>query len=222
MMKRFLRGLAMAGALVLGTSSVACAGTGWEDVLSNGGGLYDRQISGEVRGVNTRARRIELRTDRGGYETVRYDSRTEVVYGNRRYAASSLRQGDWVSLRVSRDRRGDQVAERVTVRESARDRSARSDDRYDRRNDRRDDRRDDNRGRYDGRSAVRSLDGRVGRVDRNRRMFEVRTSQGTVWATVVGATSRERDRIRDLRAGEYVRLRGRFTSNSRFEVESFR
>jgi hypothetical protein len=210
-MKRILRGLAMAAVLVMGTSSAACAGTGWEDVLAGNTGLYDRQVNGVVRDVNTRSRRIEVRTDRGGYETVRYDGRTEVLYGSRRYSPGALRDGDRVSVRATRDRRGDLVAERVYVRQTSRER-------YDHRDDR--DRYGD-RDRYD-RSSGRVLEGRVGRVDPGRRMFEVRTSRGTVWATLVSPTSRERDRVRSLRAGDYVRLRGRFTSHSRFEADSFR
>ena len=64
----------------------------------------------------------------------------------------------------------------------------------------------------------------MGRVDRDGTRFELRgTREGNVWVTVPRNASRGmRDRISRLREGQYVRLRGRYLSGNRFEIEGFR
>jgi hypothetical protein len=216
-MIRTLRGWAAGAVLALSTTAAGCAGAGWEDVLNGGrpGGYgYETEIRGEVRGVG--ARTIDLRTDRGRNERIRYDGRTDVRYRDQRYSVRNLRRGDYVAVRIDDRGRGDPYARWVTVR-----RSQYAERVYDRR---RDDGRDRAPGRRTETSARTSLEGRVGRVDRDGTRFELRgTRAGTVWVSVPRNASRgTRDRVVRLREGQQVRLQGRFLSGDRFEVEGFR
>lgn len=215
-MRRMVRGLALAAALALGTTAGGCAGYGLEDVVNGGlGTLSGNQLEGEVRGVNTRSRYLEVRTHSGRSERVRYDSRTRVMYGDRSYRVSSLERGDEVSIRARRDRDGYLYADHVRVRRS------RGDDRYDSRDDR--DRRDRDRERDRERYEFnQSLDGRVVRVQHAPRRVELRTENGRrVWA-IAHQDSRDRDRFARLREGDYVRLTGRYTSADRFVIDRIR
>lgn len=225
-MKRMMRGLAACAALALTAVTGGCAGNGWEDVVYGGrdgwGGATE--MRGEVRDVSERYRVIRVERDNGRTAQVRYDGRTEVVYGDRRVRATALNHGDYVSMRVSRDSRGELYTRHVTVRRIARDsrdRGGYDDRRGDRRRDDRwDDRRDDRRDeRYDARAA----EGRVGRVDRSARRFELHTDRGTVWVNLSGNASRGvRERFGRLRQGDRVRVSGRYVANGRFQMDSFR
>ena len=218
-MIRTLRGWAARAALALAVTAGGCAGTGWDDVLYGGGGYgLDRDLQGEVRGVGRRT--IDLRTEDGRYASVRYDSRTDVRYRDRRYSPRALERGDVVTVRLDRTRNGELYARNVVVRRTMRETRGT----YDRRGDGR-------RGpgtrapdRRDERYTRTSLEGSVGRVDRSAGRFEVRgTRQGTVWATLAPRADRGvRQRLSQLREGQHVRLRGRFLSDNRFEVEGFR
>jgi hypothetical protein len=213
-MIRTLRGLAAGAVLALATTAGGCAGYGWEDVLDGPGGYgYETDVRGEVRGVGSR--HIELRTDGGRNTRVRYDGRTDVRYGDRRYSVRNLDRGDQVVVRVDDRGHGERYARWISVR-----RSANADRVYDRRTD---DRRVPGR-RGDDAYTRTSVEGRVGRVDRGSDRFELRgTSRGTVWVSVPRNASRGmRERIDRLREGQHIRLRGRFLSDNRFEVEGFR
>jgi hypothetical protein len=179
--------------------------------------------------VQTRLHTIQLRRDNGRRAVVQFDSRTEVVSGDRRERPESLDRGDYVSMRVSRDSRGRLYTRHVTVRHEVRDvyRGDRDGDR-DRVGDR--DRRRDDDGRYDrrdrrddDRNDARAVEGRVGRVDRSARRFELRGERGTVWVSVAPNASRGvRDRFERLREGDRVRVSGRYVGRDRFEMEQFR
>lgn len=216
-MIRTLRGWAAGAVLALAATAGGCAGNGWEDVLNGRDRYgYGSEVRGEVRDVGSRT--IELRTDGGRSARVRYDGSTDVRYRDRRYSVRSLERGDYVSVRTSRDRGGDLYARSVVVRRSARaDRGV-----YDRRDDRRAERRVPPR-RTDS-YARSALDGRVGLVDRRLNAFQLRTTErGTVRVVAARNAGRDtRSRIDRLREGEYVRLRGRFIDENRFEVEGFR
>ena len=220
-MKRMMRGLAAGAALALASVSGACAGYGWEDAMHDGvGGWGSSEVRGTVNDVNERYRVIRLRRDNSGrLIDVRYDSRTEVVYRDRRSHPESLDRGDYVSMRVNRDSRGQLYTRHVTVRRDARDGYGRDRDRG-RRDGRYDDRRDR---RYEDRWDARAVEGRVGRVDRSGRRFELRTDRGTVWVSVPSGASRGvRERFSRLRAGDHVHVSGRYTSPGRFRMERFR
>ncbi len=215
-MKRMMRGLAAGAALALAAVSGGCAGYGMEDVLNGGRGGWGStsEMRGEVRDVSERYRTIHVRRDNGRAVAVRYDSRTEVTYNGRRYRPSSLDRGDYVSMRVSRDSRGELYTRHVTLRRDVRAARDRDRGRYDDRD--RHDRRDD---RYEARAA----EGRVGRVDRGGRRFELRTERGSVWVTLPSNASRGvRERFGRLRRGDYVRVSGRYTANGRFQMDRFR
>ena len=215
-MMQSLRGWAAGAVLALAVSAGGCAGAGWEDVMNGGRPYgYGGEIRGEVRDVD--ARSIEVRTDQGRHERVRFDSRTSVSYGGRRTSPRSLERGDFVVMRVSRDSRGDLYTRSISVR-----RSAGSDRVYDRRAGDRARRRDDDRGRYDT-YARTSVEGRVGRVDRRNGRFELRdTGRGSIWVMIPRNSRGEvRSRFARLREGQHVRLQGRFLSGNRFEVEGF-
>lgn len=223
-MIRTMRGLAAGAVLAMAAVSGGCAGNSWDDVYGGRGGWGgSSELRGRVEGVQTRLHTIQLRRDNGRREVVRYDARTEVVSGNRRTTAASLDRGDYVSMRVSRDSRGRLYTRHVTVRHENRP-VYRGDDRVrDRDRDRvpdrrRDDRRDDDR-RYD----ARAVEGRVGRVDRSGRRFELRGDRGTVWVSLAPNASRGvRDRFQRLREGDRVGVTGRYVSRDRFQMERFR
>lgn len=220
-MIRMMRGLAAGAVLALASVSGGCAGYGMEDVYNGRGGLGGgSELRGQVEAVHSRYNTIRLRRDNGRVADVRYDSRTEVVDRDRRYRAESLNRGDQVTVRVRRDSRGQMYARQVVVRRNARtvyDRD-RVPDR--RREDRRyEDRRDRDDGRYD----ARSVEGRVGRVDRSGRRFELRSDRGTVWVSVAPNASRAvRDRFQRLRQGDRVRVSGRYVGRDRFQMDRFR
>ena len=222
-MIRMMRGLAAGAALAVAAVSGGCAGNGWDDVYGGRGGWGgSSELHGRVEGVQTRLHTIQLRRDNGRREVVRFDGRTEVVSGNRRTTAASLDRGDYVSMRVSRDSRGRLYTRHVTVRHENRQ-VYRGDDRVrDRVPDRR---RDDRRyeDRRDERYDARSVTGRVGRVDRSGRRFELRGDRGTVWVSVAPNASRGvRDRFQRLREGDRVSVTGRYVGRDRFQMERFR
>ena len=222
-MIRTMRGLAAGAMLALAAVSGGCAGNSWDDVYGGRGG--GSELHGRVEGVQTRLHTIQIRRDNGRREVVRFDGRTEVVSGNRRTTAAALDRGDYVSMRVNRDSRGRLYTRHVTVRHENRqvyrgDRDRDRDRVPDRRRDDRryEDRRDDDR-RYD----ARSVEGRVGRVDRSGRRFELRSDRGTVWVSVAPNASRGvRDRFQRLRTGDRVSVTGRYVSRDRFQMERFR
>ena len=223
-MKRMMRGLAACAALAVAAVSGGCAGYGWDDGLYDRGGWGGRsEMRGVVNDVHERYRVIRVRRDDGRMAEVRYDTRTEVVYRDRgrRSRPESLDRGDYVSMRVNRDSRGQLYTRHVTVRREARDGYRRDRDR-----DRGDDRWDDRRYRDrhdDGWRNVRSLDGRVGRVDRSGRRFELRTDRGTVWVSVPSSADRSvRERFQRLRTGDRVHVSGRYAGNGRFRMDRFR
>lgn len=231
-MIRTMRTLAAGAVLALSAVSGGCAG--YQDGYGGWGWNTPSEVRGRVEGVQTRLNTIQLRRDNGGRVVVRYDRRTEVDFPGRRGSAEALDPGDYVSMRVSRDNGGRLYARQVHVRREApdvyrgdrdRDRRRDGDDRRGRGrvDDRWEDRRRDDR-RDDGEwSSLRSAEGRVGRVDRSRRRFELRTGRGTVWVSVPGDLERaDGDRFRRLRTGDFVYVTGRYVARDRFELERFR
>lgn len=211
---RTLRGWAASAVLALAVTAGGCAGVGWDDVLYGGDTYgYQNDIRGEVREVGSRS--MQVRTDGGRTVRVYHDRYTEVRYGDRRGSVRTLERGDDVTVRTRRERDGDLYARAVIVQRGSRGA-------YDRRDERRDDRRVPPR-RDDAYSRT-SVEGRVGRVDRDGTRFELRgTREGTVWVSVPRNAQRSvRDRVDRLREGQFVRLQGRFLSDNRFEVQGFR
>jgi hypothetical protein len=59
------------------------------------------QVNGIVRGVDARNQQISIQDNSNGQTYwVQYDNRTQVVYRNQAYPASSIRQGDNVTARI--------------------------------------------------------------------------------------------------------------------------
>jgi hypothetical protein len=224
-MIRMMRGLAAGAALALAAVSGGCAGYGWEDGYGGGGWGSPSEVRGQVEGVQSRLHTIQLRRDNGRRVVVRFDSRTEVVSDGRRSRPESLDRGDYVSMRVTRDSRGRLFTRHVSVRHEVRDvyRGDRDRDRVRDRDRRRDDDRYGRDRRDDDRYDARAVEGRVGRVDRSGRRFELRSERGTVWVTVAPNASRGvRDRFARLREGDRVRVSGRYVGRDRFQMEQFR
>ncbi|MGH7465252.1 MAG: hypothetical protein ACREK1_08760, partial [Longimicrobiales bacterium] len=113
-MKRFRMVAALTLLAAVASSCGAMGSVG--DVLGGGSSVY-----GEVRSVDTRRGRLQVREQYGRDQTVRFDNRTRVVYQNRQYPVSSLSRGDQVQMRVEYDRNNTAWADRIEVRSSARD-----------------------------------------------------------------------------------------------------
>lgn len=162
-------------------------------------------VHGEVRSVDTRAGRIQVRQERGGNRTIRVDGRTSVVHRQQRYPLSALERGDRVTVRLTNDRRGQAVATRIEVRESVRD---------------------DRRGRDRDRAPARveRVEGRVGWVDARQGAFGVSMRRGqdvTVYAPR-GISRSDRQRLDRLRRGSTVRVDVRPVGRGTYELVRFR
>lgn len=71
--------------------------------------------------------------------------------------------------------------------------------------------------------GIRTVDGKVTQVNRRRNFFEIQSQSGErILISVPTDTQRsEIDRFRALRAGDYVKVEGRFLDRERFELENF-
>jgi hypothetical protein len=155
-------------------------------------------VSGEIRSLDTRRGRIEVRDDRGRNQTVHYDNRTRVTYQQRQYPASQLQRGDQVRMQVVYDRSGTPWADRIDVRSNAR--ASRASNRVER------------------------IDGTVGAIDARRGYFTVqRTRAPTVRVHLASRASRDDQRRFDrLRRGERVRVDVRHLDRNQAELVRFR
>jgi L-rhamnose mutarotase len=80
------------------------------------------QIQGTVNNIDTRAGRIDVTSNYvNGQSTnqnnwsIYYDSRTQVLYGNRTYSIANLQRGDSVDARVSDNGNGRYLADTISV-----------------------------------------------------------------------------------------------------------
>lgn len=191
--------MVLALAAVLPLAAPACAPWGGypgEVVLPSARVSY---VSGEVRSVDARRHRIQLREYNGRTRNLSYDGRTHVVYRSRRYPVTALERGDRVQVRVVHGRGGNAWAERIEVRSSVRDSRV-----------------------VIGR--VERIDGVVGRVDRRNGYFTLdRTRWGGIRVQVPGRIRREDERrFERLRRGDRVRVEVRAIGRDRFELVRFR
>ena len=170
---------------------------GWEDVL--GGLPLGGDVRGEISYVDERNREIGVSGSWGGGETVRYDSRTRVIYRQREYRIRDLERGDLVSINVDSDSRGRRYARTVRVERSVRD-----------------------SGRRGGEYRLQRFDGRVAWVDYNRRQFGVELGRYDYTVTLPPRASNDTlRRLQRLRRGNRVRFEGEELSRERIELYRF-
>jgi hypothetical protein len=189
-------------ALLLAVALPGCAPlNALDDILLPGVGTS--VVSGEIRSVDTRRGRIQVREEYGNRRThtLRYDDRTRITSGQRRYPASSLQRGDEVRVRVSHDRSGTAWAEQVEVRRSV----------------------------YDSRGTASStrvtrLDGVVRQVDNRRGWFTVEHSRSQTVRVYVPqrVSSNDARRFDRLRRNERVRVEVRSLGRNEAQLVRFR
>ena len=167
--------------------------------------LDQDEIFAEIVRVDTSSREIHLRPEDSRNRVVGYSADARVLYRGREYAIAQLERGDKVSMQLKKDSRGNSFTDLIRVQESIRDR-------------------DQSRGDTSrAGTGIQTMDGRVERVDFQRSSFEIRdqSRESVIVSLSDNARRSDVDHFRALRSGDYVRVEGRFTSNDRFELESF-
>jgi hypothetical protein len=188
----------LAATLIAALAVSACAPlSALDDILVPSG--QSALLDGEVRSVDTRRGRLEVRPVNGRSQTLRYDGRTRVVNGTRQYPVSSLTRGDMVRVRVTYDRSGTAWADRIDLRYNTADQRRGSD-------------------------RTERLDGRVGAVDTRRGHFTV--EHGIFSRTLVYVPRRissgDARRFDRLRRGDRVRVEVRPVGRGQAELVRFR
>jgi hypothetical protein len=192
-------GRKLLGVLALSSAFAGCHELGHMDGPPIFGG-DSSDIVGEIQYVDTRNRQIEVRSDAGRTEYVRYDSQTRVTYQQRDYVVENLESGDYVAMRVQQDRGGRLYVDQITVRESVQE-----------------------RGREGQSASFARFEGTVERIDGRRGSFELRNRQNRlVLVTLPYNPPRSvSDRFNRIREGDYVAVEGRFLNQDRLELENF-
>lgn len=187
MSKQYMRGLPV---LALALASTACGGGalgGLGDILTGGGGGAAPQggtMRVEVQQVQQQE--IIVRTQDGQQGGILWDSNTQVVYQNRQYPVTALERGDIVEMRVQEVQQG-LYTDLIQVVTSVQERS----------------------GATGGTASnVVGVEGEIGQVDLQRWAFTLQMTQGGTITVHLpsNASSYMRDRLRQYRAGDYVRV----------------
>jgi len=163
----------------------------------------ESNVVGEVERVDIASRRIYLRPDRGDGRIVAFSANAQVLYRGREYPVTRLEAGDVVAMQMRRDSRGDSYTDLIRLQESVRAQS-RSE-------------------LPDAVPQIQSLSGRVEGVDFRRNSFDLNDQPGKPLLVVLSENARDsdRERFRALRAGDHVRIEGKFMGPDRFELLSF-
>lgn len=178
----------------------ACAGNSLGNILGSvmGGGAQSNQLSGTIRGVDTRSQQIAIQQSNGQTVPVYYDNQTQVVYQNQNYPPTSLENGDRVTARIQANG-NNYYTDYVQVDQSVSGTGAGSS------------------------SNVQLLQGTVRQVDLRNGWFTVDTNgYNTLTVTVpYNLNTNDINRFRGLRNGDFVRFYGQYTSSSQVQLRQF-
>lgn len=180
--------------LALTVAAAGCAGGGLGETLGEiltAGGDPGAQGSGaitaEVQEVRERQQEIHVATQDGQRGAVLYDQNTQVIYRNEQYPVRALERGDIVEMRIREVQQGYytdliQVVQSVQERQGGATGSTTSD--------------------------VHRIEGTIDRIDLNRWMFTLNMTQGGTLPIFLPSTApaSARDRLRQYRSGDYVRV----------------
>jgi outer membrane lipoprotein SlyB len=180
----------------------ACAGNSLGNILGSvmgGGGAQSNQLSGTIRGVDTRSQQISIQQSNGQTVPVYYDNQTQVVYQNQNYPPTSLENGDRVTARIQANG-NNYYTDYVQVDQSVNGTGTGSS------------------------SGVQLLQGTVRQVDVRNGWFTVVDANGFNTLTVTvpyNLNTNEINRFRSLRNGDFVRFYGQFLNSSQVQLRQF-
>jgi hypothetical protein len=160
------------------------------------------EVSGEIERIDLAARRIYLRAKQGEHQVVALGENAQALYRGREYSLAQLKPGDIVAINITRDSPGDAYAYLIRVQSPAEETTA--------------DARDPD-------ERTQTLAGKVMSLNRPDNTFELDDRAGQPVTVTVSDNVRQsdRDRFRSLRAGDDVRIEGKFTGRDRFELLRF-
>jgi hypothetical protein len=204
-LQRAARGAAAILALATTAAAVGgCTNSALGNVLGGvlGGSGQGNQVSGVVRGVDTRNQQIVLQTQDGQSVGLYYDNQTQVVYQNQQYAVTNLERGDQVTARIQQTNNGAYYTDLVQVDQSVSGPGG--------------------GGTTTSSGAVQALQGNVRQVNTANGWFTMDVGNTTLEVTLPYNVRRaDVDRFNSLRRGDYVRLYGVFLNNTRVELRQF-
>jgi hypothetical protein len=188
-----------AAAALMFASVGACANLGnvLGGVLGGGGTAQSGQLTGTIRGIDTRSQRISIRESNGQTVPVSYDNQTQVVYQNRNYSPAALENGDRVTARVQANGNS-YYTDYVQVDQSISTVGGSS-------------------------SNVQLLQGTVRQIDRRNGMFTVDVNNSGTLTVSLPAVSSSNDvnRFNNLRSGQFVSFYGTYLSNGQIQLRQF-
>jgi hypothetical protein len=153
-------------------------------------------ITATVNGIDANLREVYLRTANNQHYVVNYTSETRVTDRTRDYAVSGLRAGDQVrvDLRQGDDRR--LYADQIVLERAGTPET----------------------------SGIRTVEGTVERILKERGFLELRTVSGDLLTIYVPESSSEatKSRFSRIREGDHVRVEGERLSENRMELLAFR
>ena len=186
-------------ALVILTAG-ACAGNQLGNVLGGvlGGGASNNQLSGTIRGVDTRSQQISIQTSNGQTVPVYYDNQTQVVYQNQNYPATALEYGDMITARIQTNG-NNYYTDYIQVDQSA-----------------------NGNGTVNS-GNVQQMQGNVRSINRQNGFFTVDVGNyNTITVTLpYNVSSNDVNRFNSLRVGDFVRFYGVFTGQSQVQLRQF-
>lgn len=188
-----------AGALLL-ASMGACAG-GLGNVVGGvlGNGTGSNQLSGTIRGIDSRSQQISIQTSNGQTVPLSYDSQTQVVYQNQNYSPSALEYGDMVTARVQANGNS-YYTDYVQVNQSV-----------------------NGNGTGSVSNNVQLLQGTVRQVDRRNGLFTIDMNNSSTLTVTLpnNVSNNDLNRFNNLRSGEFVRFYGTWLNNSQIQLRQF-
>jgi outer membrane lipoprotein SlyB len=192
-----------AGAALMVAALGACAGNQLGNILGRvlGGGSQSGQagqLSGTIRGVDTRSQQIAIQQSNGQTVPVYYDNQTQVVFQNQNYSPTSLENGDRVTARVQANG-SNYYTDYVQVDQSV------------------------NGSNTGSTSNVQMLQGTVRQVDRRNGVFTVDVNNGYTLTVSMpyNPSSTDANRFNNLRSGELVRFYGTYLNSSQVQLRQF-
>jgi hypothetical protein len=162
-----------------------------------GGPAAGSEVRGEIYTVDSRTQQLQIRTSDGQAVTLGYDSNTQVIFQNQRYAVANLERGDYVTARILQDNQGRAYTDLITVEQSVSD---------------------------TGNATRQIFEGRVGSIDLQRGYFQLQMSNGVTYVVTLpyNPAPSDLDRFRRLRSGDLVSIEGSLLAQNRIELYRFR